>query len=239
MEIAVMFGVLLCILASFTLSSAAGLGGSLILVPSLALTLGTKEGVALAALLLGSNNVVKVISYRESLPFRKVTLVVVLLSVGAYLGASALVRAPEAVVGSAIIVSFAFTLVAERRGWLSLQRFAGPGLAFASGATSGFSGTSGPLKGAAIRNLELDKMHFVGAASLASLFGDLTKTAVFTEANLLGRDELRLLALSIPLMVIGTLTGRGLNRQLGESGFAVMFWSVMGGYSVRIALTLL
>ena len=59
---------LVAILASFTLSASAGLGGSLILVPTLALILGTKQGVALAALLLACNNVVKVVAYRGPIP---------------------------------------------------------------------------------------------------------------------------------------------------------------------------
>ncbi len=231
--------VLAAILASFTVSASAGLGGSLILVPSLALVMGSKEGIALAALLLGANNVVKVVAYRETLPFLRAMVLVALLSVGAFLGASLLVQAPESVVGVAVIASFAGTLVAERRGWLDLQRIAGPVLAFGAGATSGFSGTSGPLKGAALRNLPLDKLHFVGAASLASLAGDLTKSAVFAEASLLDGAALRLALVSVPLMLLGTFAGRHLTRQVGESGFAILFWSVMGGYSVRVALTLL
>jgi len=55
MSLIVMALTLSAILASFTLSASAGLGGSLILVPALALVLGTKEGVALAALLLAGN----------------------------------------------------------------------------------------------------------------------------------------------------------------------------------------
>ncbi|MEM8924353.1 MAG: sulfite exporter TauE/SafE family protein [Actinomycetota bacterium] len=231
--------VLVAIWVSFTVSASAGLGGSLVLVPSLALVMGTKEGVALAALLLGANNVLKVLAYRRTLPFRAAALVVALLSLGAFLGASLLVRAPEAVVGVAVLVAFALTLVAEQRGWLRVRRFGAPALAFGAGATSGFSGTSGPLKGAAIRNLSLDKLHFVGAASLASLFGDLTKTAVFAEAQLLDGDELRLAAASVPLMIVGTLTGRRLNHRLGETGFAILFWTVMAGYALRVTLTLL
>ena len=50
---------LIAVAVSFTVSASAGLGGSLVLVPILALVLGTKEGVALAALLLAANNVVK------------------------------------------------------------------------------------------------------------------------------------------------------------------------------------
>ena len=67
---------LVAVAASFAVSASAGLGGSLILVPTLALVLGTKEGVAMAALLLAGNNVVKVIAYRRSLPFRSAAVVV-------------------------------------------------------------------------------------------------------------------------------------------------------------------
>jgi uncharacterized membrane protein YfcA len=233
-----MTAVLVAILVSFTVSASAGLGGSLILVPSLALVMGTKEGIALAALLLGANNVVKVIAYRETLPFVAAAVLVVLLSIGAFLGASLLVQAPEAVVGVAVIASFGATLLAERRGWLDFQRIAAPVLAFGAGATSGFSGTSGPLKGAALRNVPLDKLHFVGAASLASLAGDATKTAVFAEASLLDGQALRLALFSVPLMLAGTFAGRHITRRVGESGFAILFWSVMGGYAVRVAVTL-
>ena len=55
---------------SFTISASAGLGGSLLLVPSLSLVLGTMEGVALAALLLGANNVAKVAAYRAGYTVR-------------------------------------------------------------------------------------------------------------------------------------------------------------------------
>ncbi|MFB3051273.1 MAG: sulfite exporter TauE/SafE family protein, partial [Acidimicrobiia bacterium] len=63
METWVVVVTLLAVAVSFMISASAGLGGSLILVPTLALVLGTKEGVALSALLLAANNVVKVIAY--------------------------------------------------------------------------------------------------------------------------------------------------------------------------------
>ena len=67
MELA--FG-LLAAVAAFTVSATFGLGGSLILVPALSLALGTKEGVALAALLLALNNVPKCAIYRRTIPWR-------------------------------------------------------------------------------------------------------------------------------------------------------------------------
>jgi len=235
-------GVILLVLAaaalSFTVSASAGLGGSLIMVPTLALVLGTKEGVALAALLLAANNIVKVLAYRETVPVRKALVVIVLVAVGAALGARLLVAAPEAIVTLAVIVSFVFALIAERLDLSRLRRLGGPVLAFGSGATSGFSGTSGPLKGMAIRQLDLDRAHFVGAASLVSLVGDITKAAVFTEADLLAGQSFLVALVAVPLMVIATFTGRTINRSIGERGYTWLFWGVMAGYTVRLMLSL-
>jgi uncharacterized membrane protein YfcA len=201
---------LVAVTVSFLVSASAGLGGSLILVPALALALGTKEGVALAALLLAANNVVKVIGYRKTLPFVKSIVVMLLVSVGAWVGAR---------------------LLELKR----VRRVEGPVLAFASGATSGFSGTSGPLKGMALRQLDLDRAHFVGAASLVSLAGDATKAAVFTEAGLVTGDSLTVTIMAIPLMLIATFTGRRVNFSLGERGYSYLFWAVMAGYTLRLA----
>jgi hypothetical protein len=229
---------LVAVAVSFTVSASAGLGGSLVLVPTLALVLGTKEGVALAALLLAANNVVKVFVYRETLPYRKAQVVIVLVAVGAGLGARLLVAAPERVVTIAVIVSFVLALIAERLDLSRLRKAGGPLLAFGSGATSGFSGTSGPLKGMAIRQLDLDRAHFVGAASLVSLVGDATKTAVFTEAGLLGGASYMIALAAAPLMIIATVTGRRINREIGERGYTRLFWGVMAGYTLRLVLSM-
>lgn len=228
--------VLVAAFLSFVISASAGMGGSLLLVPALSIVLGIQEGVALSALLLAGNNVVKVLAYRTTLPWRAAFLVVVIVAVGAALGATLLVTVPETVVGVFVVASLVGTLWAERTSWSPAGRVGTPLLAFASGATSGFSGTSGPLKGGAIRNLRLDRAHFVGAASLVSLAGDLTKSGIFAEAGLLDRSSLTVLVAAIPLMVGGTALGRRFNRDVGERGFAIVFWSVMAGYTVRLAV---
>lgn len=239
MEIVAVFGVLVLVWASFAVSASAGLGGSLLLVPTLALFLGTKEGVALAALLLASNNVLKIYAYRETLPFRAAAVIVVLIVAGAALGSTLLVNAPTSLVTGAVIAMFVATMAAERLELRTVRKGFAPLLAFVSGASSGFSGTSGPLKGAAIRNLDLDRRHFVGAASLASFAGDATKTAIFAEAQLLGRTAVLTAVAAVPLMALGTWTGSTFNQKAGEQAFAVLFWTVMVGYSIRLGVFLL
>jgi uncharacterized membrane protein YfcA len=203
-------------------------------VPVLVLILGAQEGVALAALLLGGNNVLKIIAYRRTIPLRAALMVIVLIGLGAALGAALMVIAPPELVAAGVLVSFAATLAFERLGIDVGRRILSPLLAFASGATSGFSGTSGPLKGAAIRSLGLDRAHFAGAASAASLVGDLTKTTIFAHAQILDGRALMIFGLVFPVMALGTFTGFRLNRRLGETGFAALFWMIMAGYSMRI-----
>ena len=95
MTVLTAIAVLLLVYGSFAISASAGLGGSLLMVPTLALFLGSKEGVALAALLLASNNVMKIIAYRQTLPFRKASFIIVLIVLGSAVGSTLLVQAPE------------------------------------------------------------------------------------------------------------------------------------------------
>lgn len=222
--------------AAFVVSSAVGLGGSLVLVPTLVIAVGPKEGVALAALLLACNNVVKVFAYRATLPIKSAGLVLACTILGAAAGASLLTSVPEAVVVAAVLVSLVCSLVFEQLEVSRARRGGAPILALASGATSGFSGTSGPLKGLAVKNLGLDRMSTIGAASIVSFGGDLTKTAVFSEAGLLGREAWAVAALAVPLMLAGTFTGRRLTRWLGDRRWSAMFWVTMVGYSARLLL---
>lgn len=234
----VLLAVLLAAALSFGLSAAAGFGGSIVLVPALALVVGTKEGVALAALLLTGNNLVKVALYRRTIPFRKAALVAVLVGLGALVGAKAMVAAPERVVTWTVVGAFALTFLAERRGTERLlQRVGTPSLAFTAGATSGFSGTSGPLKGVAVRSLGLDRANLVGALSVVSLFGDAVKASVFTEAGLLGHDAYRVALMAVPVMLVSSYAGKRINQQLGDRRFAALFWCVMAAYTGRLLLT--
>ena len=102
--------VLAGVAVSFGVSASAGLGGSLVLVPTLALVLGAKEGIALAALLPAGNNVVKIVAYRDSLPFRKAAWIVAGIGAGAIFGAGLLVAVPEDVVALAVIASFSLAI---------------------------------------------------------------------------------------------------------------------------------
>jgi len=224
----------LVIPASFVLSASAGLGGSLVLVPALMLAIGTREGIAVAALLLACNNIAKVIVYRKTLPWRASALIAAGIVAGTALGASLMLQVPESWVAWGVAAMILLTLAGDFLAQGPVRRVWAVFLAFLAGSTSGFSGTSGPLKGVAIRSLQLERFYFVGAASLISMVGDMTKALVFSHSGLITSSHLLLAAVLIPVMAGCSLLGRRINREVGEKWYSLLFWAVMGGYLIRL-----
>ena len=237
----------LALAAAFLVSSTVGLGGSLIAVPVMILLLGPKGGVAIAALLLATNNLFKVMAYRQTIPWKGALSLATLTMVGTFVGARLLLSLPDVWIVIAVLVSLVWSLVAEigsKALELPLANLSRPkslragAYALAAGLTSGVSGTSGPLKGVAIRQFARDRQHYAGAASLISLVGDVTKASVFAGAALLGQQDFQLLLMIVPLMPLCAFGGRWLNWQGGEKGFTYAFWIVMVGYMLRLASSL-
>ena len=229
--------VLLAAFTSLFVSSIAGYGGSLLLLPTFGALLGPKEGIAMAALVLGWNNVFKVIAYRKTLALRKGWPLLVVTAVGVFIGARFLLSAPEALVLWSIVVvtviSLGIELVASERIRRATESAAVPLMA-AGAVLSGFSGTSGPLKGISIRSLRLPRLEHVGLASSVSLVGDLLKVELFAQAGILPRIEWYLVAVVLPVMPLAAWVGRKVNERINETTFRWVFWSVVGAYSARM-----
>lgn len=201
----------------------------------MSLLLGSKEGIAVAALLLGINNIFKVWAYRQTIPIKAALGVLILTMAGAALGASLMVAAPKRWVDIAIIVSFTLSFLVESRQWFTFRKALALFFAFFSGATSGFSGTSGPLKGVALRSLNLERMYFVGAASIVSLAGDAVKTSIFLRSSLVNHITTLTILLSATLiMPFAVYLGRFINEEIGERSYTALFWTVMAGYTARL-----
>lgn len=239
---------LFLVIATFTalfISSTVGYGGSLVLVPALVLVLGPREGIALAALLLTWNNVFKVVAYRRNLPFRQGWPLLVVTALGVVLGTSLLISLPPTWVIGAVVATSVGALAVEvihtrlappRRGRVgSARRRSAVPLMGVSAVVSGASGASGPLKGIAIRNLQLSRLDHVGLASLVSLTGDGLKASLFAQAGLLPDVAPLALVATLPMMPLAAWIGRRANTRMGERVFRYAFWTVVGGYTMRLA----
>jgi uncharacterized membrane protein YfcA len=229
--------VLLATFTSLLISSVAGYGGSLVLVPALALILGPKEGIALAALLLGWNNLFKVIAYRRSLALRQGWPLVIVTVIGVLCGAKLLIAAPEGLVLWAVVATTGLTLTAELFAGERVQharRHAAVPMMLGSSVLSGVSGTSGPLKGLSIRSLGLPRLEHVGLASTVSMTADALKVELFATAGLLDNVELEVILIAVPVMPVAAWLGRAVNQRVDETAFRWIFWSVVGGYTMRM-----
>jgi hypothetical protein len=230
--------------ASFLLSATVGLGGSLIAVPAMIAFLGVKTGVAMAAILLASNNIGKVIAYRRTIPWRSASFLAGLNMLGAFIGAHLLVAIAPRWVMIIVLISLLWSLFTEamsrfsclpsphftaKKSWLITGLYS-----LASGLTSGISGTSGPLKGLAIRYFARDRRYYAGAASLISCLGDITKASVFAQASLLSPQDLQFFLFTLPLIPLCVLAGRWCNYKSGEHRFTYLFLLVMVGYTWRL-----
>jgi len=229
--------VLIVTFTSLFVSSIAGYGGSLLLLPALGALLGPKEGIAMAALLLGWNNVFKVAVYRKTLGLREGWPLVLVTAVGVIAGASLLLAAPETIVLWGIVTVTVISLAVEIFAGERLRRArrsAAVPLMAGGAVLSGFSGTSGPLKGISIRSLSLPRLEHVGLASCVSLVGDLLKVELFAQAGLLANVQWYLLAAVLPVMPLAAWVGRRVNQRIDESTFRWVFWSVVGAYCLRM-----
>jgi uncharacterized membrane protein YfcA len=228
------------VIASFAalfVSSIAGYGGSLVLVPALAAILGPREGIALAALLLACNNVFKVIAYRRTLALRQGWPLVVVAAIGVLVGGRILLVLPEAWLVGGIIAMVVASVVLEVAGerLTSAKRRSSVPLMASSAVLSGASGSSGPLKGMAVRHLRLPRLEHVGLASCISLTGDALKANLFADAGLLPEMSPWVVLAALPMMPVAAWTGLHVNQRISEGAFRWVFWGVVGGYSLRLA----
>lgn len=219
-------------------SSVAGYGGSLILVPALAAILGPKQGIAMASLLLGWNNAFKLIAYRRTLALRTGWPLLVVTAMGVWFGARLLIDAPAHVAMWAIVavtvVSLGVEVVGGSAALEARRHLALPAMA-ASSVLSGVSGSSGPLKGVAIRSLGLPRLQHVGLASCVSFVADAFKVELFASAGLFGDVNPVTIACALPMMPVGAWVGRSINERVDERAFRWIFWTVVGGYTMRMA----
>lgn len=197
---------------------------------------GAKHGVAIAALLLACNNVGKVIVYRHHVPLRAALPVLAATILGASFGAAVLLTVSASAVQIGVIVGITIAFAFERLTLPTVQKPLAAVFALGSGASSGFAGTSGPLKGVALRSLGLDRQRFVGAASVVSLGGDAAKTMIFLTALRFDTSATVTIAFAILLIPVATLLGRHINHAIGEKAYAGLFWAVMTGYVLRLVV---
>ena len=221
------------IFAAFFVSAACGMGGSLILIPALSLVLGVKEGIVLSSLLLGINNIFKLWYYRKDVQLKDSLALLVIMGLGAVAGAFLMVQMEQKILAILLFINIGISFLVQRTSNMDVQKGTGLGYALLSGFCSGLSGTSGPLKGLAVRCYFREKASVVATASLLSFATDMLKSGVyFSQQNWLINPYL--LLLGIAMMPLATYWGQKFNRAMSTRAYDALFYTVMSGYVVRL-----
>lgn len=72
----------------------------------------------------------------------------------------------------------------------------------------------------ALRNLNFDRFHFVGAASVVSLVGDIVKTTIYYQGALIATTGIRIMLYPLVLIPFAVLVGKMINDKIGERTYS-------------------
>ncbi|MEJ7737900.1 MAG: sulfite exporter TauE/SafE family protein [Chitinophagaceae bacterium] len=228
--------VAILIFVSFLVSASCGMGGSLILIPALTLLFGIKESIIISSILLGLNNLVKVIFFRQYIRFRPILWIMLFIFAGAGIGAVLLLSINEKVVAVILLVHVIFSFFFQRNQHYEIRKKISWLIAFTAGLFSGIAGTSGPLKGIALKCNVFEKLELVAAASIISLVSDSTKSIIYLTRYSPEKFPTEILLFSIIVMPIATGLGKKLNQRLSQTAYDALFYCVLSGYVVRLFL---
>lgn len=227
----------LFLLGSFVamlLSATVGFGGSLLMVPLMLLFFSPVKAAAIAALALGINNIGKFGIYHKNIPWKQAFPLAMITAIVGGASALFLLSIPPELALAAIAGVLVLSAIGE---FIPLPKTttrlgACVGLAIASVA-SGLSGTSGPTKGLALRSLQLPKNEMVATSTIVSMFGDLSKVAVFFASGLY-QGNWAIATIFVLLSPFACHLGFFANRRTTEIGFRSLFWVVVAGYALRL-----
>ena len=124
----------------------------------------------------------------------------------------------------------------QRKATAVIQKKAGLGFSFLSGLCSGLSGTSGPLKGLAVKCYMNSKVEIVAAAAVLSLATDTVKSVIYLTQYTPTTLTIEWLLYSVAVMPIATGLGRYINKAMSLKAYEVLFYFVMTGYIFRLFL---
>lgn len=226
----------LLIFVAFVVSASAGMGGSLLLLPVLSFLLGFNEGVVLSSILLGLNNVFKLIAFFKHLVWRNVLPLLCSISIGSALGAFLFLKMSSNVVAILLLINIVVTFLVQRKAIPKIQYRAAVSVSFLAGLLSGVSGSSGPLKGLAIKCLKNTPLQIVACATVLSLSSDVVKSTIYLNHLTLSTQAMQYLFGSLLLMPLATYLGKKINSNIGTTAYDVLFYSVISGYVVRLLL---
>jgi hypothetical protein len=215
---------LLLILASFiaaTLSGAAGMGGALVLLPVLNLTVGAKAAVPILTVAQLIGNLSRAYFGRDEINWRSVLLFSVTAVPASLAGSVLFANMAPATIKTAAAAALIGVILLRRTGFVKLE-IGEKGLAVGgviTGLVSGAIGSAGPLGAASFLGLGLPAGAYVASEALGATAIHIAKTVAYQRYQLIGVPELTTGLMMGGGMICGSWVGRQLIKRLSQQAF--------------------
>lgn len=198
-----------------TISSIAGFGGSLIMVPVAAYTIGVKKAIPILTVAWMMGNFSRAAFGYKDIRWKPVLLFCLGAVPAAIWGARVFVELPTQIVMK-IIGVFLLGILTMR---LLNIKYAVPEKWFVVfGAVVGFlsaiAGSAGPIGAVAFLSLNLSPASYVASEAVTAVVMHLTKAIVYGKFAILTLEDLKLGMLLGSAMVLGSWTGRKFIKQI-------------------------
>lgn len=223
-------------LVASTLSSLAGFGGSLLLLPVLVHLLGPAAAIPVFTVAGLISNGARSILGRRVIAWREVSAFAAGAIPGAVAGALVFVEAPAAIVQKLLAV-FLITLMFVRKTLLrrTWPLWALPLAGSASAFLSGVFGFSGPLTAAIFFSMGLSPASYIASEATAAVFVHLTKAVAYQRLDALTSETLLWGVYVGGVMSVGAWIGRRWLDRIPHEQHNL----VVRGLFVAVALSLL
>lgn len=222
MEVWVTIAVMAATFGAGFVTTVAGLGGGILLLPVLIWALGTTGGVVVLSMSMLWGNILRFIMFREHTDWDVAKRLAWGAIPGAAIGASMLNRVPEGVLQKWIAVYLllyvAYELFGETlRRPSRLQDF--PVVGFVTGVLSGMFGAAGPLSAPFLMNYGLTKERFIATNMLSALIINGVKSIVYSQGGTLTTELWGWSCLAGVMVTLGIWVGRLSLEKIDEGLF--------------------
>lgn len=213
---------LLLVLVCETIGTISGFGASVFLVPLAGMFFDFKTALVLTGIVFIFSSFSKLFLFRKhinrSLIFKIGIPSVVFTLIGAYLNNKVDLKFAELAMGI-FLIAFAITFLIKKNFKLKENNFNDVSGGITSGFFTGFIGTGGAIRGAALSAFNLPKNVFVSTSAGIDLGGDLGRTIVYTANGYLDKKYLWYIPIMVVLAYAGSWLGKKLLDKVPENIF--------------------
>lgn len=223
------------LLGAFAVRSAAGFGAGLVAIPMLAFILPVSTAVSVATVLTTLSSIQQVSREWSQIAWRQFTVIFLYSMVGVGLGLYFLKLLDEDIMrhclGAFLILYAIYALSAADTSRLLPRHWhgaLGAGVGMVGGLCSALFGAgAGPIYVVYFDILRLEKAVFRATMSAVVLLGGVARIVGYGSFGFYGRSTIALLAVGLPLVIVGSWLGDQLVYRLSARSFSRLVAALM------------